>query len=312
MKSIFQFIKQYRLYVIVIIPIVIATVIAVIIVASENQSPPKQTGSETSLTELSASDTASQTFTVSDTSSGTDTGISSDTDTTPPQTEVATFPMTEDASEIIPISESENNTLILSGSINVPVFQNPNGSSVIASVNSSLHSVGELFTEYALGIPLSAAKDALNAGGIGLPYYFTADYTVTNNSSTVLSVVFVKNEATGGSHEYMSNYCVNYDLATGAELKLSEVFSCSYETCLDRLITYAEALISQNPELYFDDYSGLIRRASLSNKWYFNSEGLVLVYNPFEIAPYTTGIVTFTVPYSEISDILTINPLDVE
>ena len=39
----------------------------------------------------------------------------------------------------------------------------------------------------------------------------------------------------------------------------------------------------------------------------YSDEGLIVLYNPYEIASYSQGIIEFTIPYSEISSFLNIN-----
>ena len=36
----------------------------------------------------------------------------------------------------------------------------------------------------------------------------------------------------------------------------------------------------------------------------YTEEGLILAYNVYEIAPYSTGLIDFTIPYEEADDYL--------
>ncbi len=38
----------------------------------------------------------------------------------------------------------------------------------------------------------------------------------------------------------------------------------------------------------------------------FSDEGLIILYNPYEIASYSQGIIEFTIPYDTINDYLNI------
>jgi len=276
-----NFFKKYRLYILVSLPVVIAMVAAAIIVAADNPG--------------STADAA---------------GTAAQSTSAPYRENIAetTAPEPEYTDLITEISETQDGTLVLSGSVTVPVFSNPGGSDIIDSVNNSLATLGNRFLSEAKDKPLTYAKTELAAGGDDLPYTYDARYSVALCSDTVISVVFTVEKNLGDEHEAVSVYCVNYSLSNGKELSLSDIFSCGSGVFLPEIHSYVETRISADPSQYYSDYAGLIELMDYSDKWYFSPNGFVIVYEPYEIASYSAGVVSFTIPCSELSDILAINP----
>lgn len=55
--------------------------------------------------------------------------------------------------------------------------------------------------------------------------------------------------------------------------------------------------MAENPGVYFDDYRKLIAQYFNEEQYYLTPQGVAIYYQQYEIAPYSTGIVVFTVPY---------------
>jgi len=59
----------------------------------------------------------------------------------------------------------------------------------------------------------------------------------------------------------------------------------------------ADENMQQQP-IYFEDYRNLIVQHFNPASYYLSNDGLVIYYQQYEIAPYATGIVEFTIPFS--------------
>lgn len=71
---------------------------------------------------------------------------------------------------------------------------------------------------------------------------------------------------------------------------------------LDEIIRQAEENQTQNPGIYFEDYKKLILENFNVNSFYLTNNGIEIYFQQYEIAPYVTGIVTFTIPYSMVTN----------
>ncbi len=125
-------------------------------------------------------------------------------------------------------------------------------------------------------------------------------------SYTVRSTVY-----SGGMHAQDSDTTLNFDAQTGKQLSLDDIFDVTADIYLPRLhaeilrIIDAEKLTAEPTEfLYYENYAEVLTANFFNDKWYLTDDTLYLIYQPYEIAPYTAGVITFAVPYSSIADIL--------
>ncbi len=128
------------------------------------------------------------------------------------------------------------------------------------------------------------------------PLFFNNEYISLNIS---------KYAYTGGAHGMLQNTIVNIDKKSGEILTLKDLISEDSEKKLSEIITD-----------YVAKNKGLDETTSLKKAGFFNKTlppasnfavtpyGLFFVYNPYEIAPYSMGIITVFIPEKELDDIL--------
>ncbi|AJR02756.1 DUF3298 and DUF4163 domain-containing protein [Siansivirga zeaxanthinifaciens] len=121
---------------------------------------------------------------------------------------------------------------------------------------------------------------------------------VSNPKLTSISITSYTN--TGGAHGNTSINFLNFNSVTGEKLSLEDIFN--------------DLLAFKNiAKEYFDqaikDKNGLFNPETfeLPENIGFTKEGVILLYNSYEIAPYSTGIIEFTIPIEKISKLLAIN-----
>lgn len=118
-----------------------------------------------------------------------------------------------------------------------------------------------------------------------------------------LSVYIDKYEFTGGAHGSTVRSSDTWELSSGTNIPLYTFFKrgTDYERLLtEEIIKQAEYNMKQNPGIYFDDYKNLILKNFNQQNFYLTPQGLVIYYQQYDIAPYSTGIVEFTIPYKTI------------
>lgn len=130
------------------------------------------------------------------------------------------------------------------------------------------------------------------------------EYQVVNE---VLSIRMVFSQFTGGAHPmtYMKSY--NFDLKTGNILKIGDIFNNDgkkvYKEIVDNEI---KSKINENPDNYFvDEFKGI----NENTQYYLTKDGVVIFFQLYELAPYSSGIPEFKIPYSFFEDKLNINNL---
>lgn len=100
---------------------------------------------------------------------------------------------------------------------------------------------------------------------------------------------------------------ISYDSQTGDELKLADLGSSS-----EKLVnTVSEKILvsfNEDPkyrDVFFNEgYTETIKSLVSDGHWYLSADGIVIIANPGEIADAAAGFYEFTVPYSELGDVI--------
>lgn len=139
---------------------------------------------------------------------------------------------------------------------------------------------------------------------------FTASYYDESASSCylagdVVSVRLENSSYTGGAHGnyYTSGYL--FDLRTGQFIdatQLAEDPEAFRTAAAERLVEKADA-IEEKREDYWPDYQEILGRWN-EGTVLFNEEGMVAVYSPYDLGPYSMGPLELTVDYDELADLM--------
>jgi hypothetical protein len=126
----------------------------------------------------------------------------------------------------------------------------------------------------------------------------TLDVTKTGLVGLVYSI---SSYAAGAAHPNNFNLTFNYDLTTGKVLTLEELFQSGTDY-LGSLSQYCmEDLRSQNR---LDFQEGVLPKPENFQNWAITSNGLKIVFDPYQVAPYASGTNEVLIPYQRIKDIL--------
>ena len=139
-------------------------------------------------------------------------------------------------------------------------------------------------------------------------YYCKILYAPTRIDKTVVSLLGTETVFTGDVRAEVTNTCVNYDLLTGNVMTLGQILTEESDAA-DRLCQALVEVLGERAEELYSDYADTITRRFQSDlqqeaTWYFSAEGLCFYFAPYDIAPYSTGAVFATVPYSRLLGIL--------
>lgn len=135
------------------------------------------------------------------------------------------------------------------------------------------------------------------------PYDAVMKYTITQNSNCILSTYFDQYEYTGGAHGMTLRTSTTYSLQTGDNITLKNIFKgiLNYKSILiDEIKKQAEKNILDNPGIYFENYLELIEKSFNENSFYLTEDAINIYYQQYDIAPYATGIVVFSLTYKEL------------
>lgn len=158
---------------------------------------------------------------------------------------------------------------------------------------------------------LAAAKQAYTSGGEWNPHLLQLKYSPARIDAGILSLRGEKTSYTGGAHAAYSGESVTYDLLTGNVLGLADIMQDTVTTdTLLQLVSDALADRIENESItLFTTYEETLKqlfRSDLSNyeNWYLSANGLILYFDPYEIAPFSEGTVSAEIPYGRLIGIL--------
>lgn len=124
------------------------------------------------------------------------------------------------------------------------------------------------------------------------------NYTVTLNKNGCLSLFSDRYEYTGGAHGTTLREADTWDLTKGCLLPLSSFFPNCPNYCeyvIERIIRQADADMKEDPHIYFENYRELIRENFNPCNFFLTESGITVFFQQYEIAPYSSGIVGFTI-----------------
>ena len=153
----------------------------------------------------------------------------------------------------------------------------------------------------------------LNGGGLpkkgDLALYYrhhvVGTYALTRPSAGYLSVVFTVERQRGGAHNNWESKVFSFDLKTGRLLQAGELFTGTAK----QLARLQERLGELAGEAGVDEYETKEFRIIVDKpkkappnmqKIALTRDGLVFIYDPYEIASYSQGTIMLTVPVKEL------------
>jgi hypothetical protein len=133
-------------------------------------------------------------------------------------------------------------------------------------------------------------------------YGAALNYVVTYNQNCYLSTYSDNYQFTGGAHGITIRKSDTFNLNTGNTVRLNSFFDNlnARKVVLNEIVKQADLIMQNNPGIYFDNYKELIVKNFNANSFYLTPSDIVIYYQQYDIAPYVTGIVEFTIPYALI------------
>jgi len=195
-------------------------------------------------------------------------------------------------------------TAVLSLSITYPKVVLPHNSPAQNNINCHISAQVYDFYHYASDDlcrqAVAACGDAQKNGFPFHNYDAVLRYEAAYNSNCYLSLYRDQYVYTGGAHGNTVRASDSWNLSGGCVLPLSFFFPPGQDYrafLIEQIFKQADWQMQQNPGIYFKDYRALIVKNFNEKSYYLTPSGMAVYYQQYEIAPYSTGIVVFTVPY---------------
>ena len=155
-----------------------------------------------------------------------------------------------------------------------------------------------------------SAKNAYTGNSSNwIAYLYHLTYSPTRIDSAVLSLFGNNAVYSGAVHPERACVSASYDMVTGDVLTLASIMAKDAKT-EDICNLVLENLAARKKELYlYPGYENTVKQRfttdpSIDEAWYFSPSGLCFYFAPYEIAPYSSGVVTVEIPYEKLTAIL--------
>jgi hypothetical protein len=131
-------------------------------------------------------------------------------------------------------------------------------------------------------------------------YEVLSIYQITYNNNCIVSLYSDYYTYLGGAHGTTERTSETWDFQTGKRLSLSDYFPDDpmfMESILAEISRQVTDRLEKEPSTYFEDYPSLIQGNFNIEGFYVTPEGIVIYYQQYDIAPYSTGIPEFLLPF---------------
>ncbi len=142
------------------------------------------------------------------------------------------------------------------------------------------------------------------------PAWFNHRISINGTTSTGLSGCInytIKSESySGGAHGYYADIYMNFDPTSGQEIKLCDIFTVNFEEPLSATLIQAlgRELGATTPEQINEKGYFNIRELYPTENFLLAADSIIFLYNPYDIAPYSTGQTRIAVGYNELQGII--------
>lgn len=139
------------------------------------------------------------------------------------------------------------------------------------------------------------------------PYSAEMSYSLERADGKIISFLFRSYDYIGGAHGGQALYGMTFDAQTGEKLTL-ETLGESEQAIRDE----AEPILMQQADEMqeafergerdmglFEEYADYMPDVLTQESWYLTKDGMGVVANEYLIAPYSTGPITFHIPYEQ-------------
>ncbi|MFD0941597.1 DUF3298 and DUF4163 domain-containing protein [Pedobacter boryungensis] len=136
-------------------------------------------------------------------------------------------------------------------------------------------------------------------------WWLTISVKLLRQTNNYIALQYINSDYSGGAHPNTSFSYLNYNTKTNSALTLDSLIATNQR---EKLVSVAEAIFRKDEKLttteplsgkyFFSD-----DKFHLPENFYVSNKGLVFLYNPYEIKPYSEGITKLTIPFSTLKGI---------
>ena len=127
-------------------------------------------------------------------------------------------------------------------------------------------------------------------------YEVYMSFEVTFNVRRIISLYVDEYIFSGGAHGNTIRSSQTWNLDKGIIVPLENFFPNNPYFMID-ILKEINKQIAKEPEIYFENTCSLVLETFDPKSYYLTQEGIVIYFQQYDIAPYSSGIRTFTIEY---------------
>ncbi|MFA6276445.1 MAG: DUF3298 domain-containing protein [Pedobacter sp.] len=136
-------------------------------------------------------------------------------------------------------------------------------------------------------------------------WWLIIDIKVLHQTNNYIALQYINSDYSGGAHPNTSFSYLNYNPKTNVTLTLDSLVATNQH---EKLVSIAEAIFRKDEKLSATEqltgkYFFRDDKFHLPENFYVSNKGLVFLYNPYEIKPYSEGITKLIIPFSALKGI---------
>lgn len=191
---------------------------------------------------------------------------------------------------------------VLTYRIEYPSFTTTCSQTAAQEINALYAEEAKAAETYCQTVLFSAAADQAGSllPGAHFPgFQWLLTYRLTYNRGCITSLYLEQYSYMGGAHGNTVRTSDTWDFKDGRRLTLPDFCEpgspeLSWRPAmLQEIERQVKERLSKTPGAYFDDYPVLLRQSFQPAQFYLVPDGIVIYYQPYDIAPYATGLPEF-------------------
>ena len=146
-------------------------------------------------------------------------------------------------------------------------------------------------------------------------YSSTCTAGLTRSDTSIVSLRIFSSDYSGGAHGMYAYYGETFDVKTGNLLALDDVLADAAGFYPEAAKYITNELVSTYGDGLFEGYEQSVADTLSPGQtqcWYLTGNGIVIVFNPYEVGPYAMGVAEITLPYTEFGSYLKEEYLPIE
>ncbi len=196
--------------------------------------------------------------------------------------------------------------IVLTYNINYPQFISNKCPKNLTKLNAFYKENAEIFEQYCRDTLFTEAVEQyheMKENNFPFhPYEAIVEYKVTYLTCQFIGLYFDKYIYTGGAHGNTVRHSDTWNLSTGRTMNISEYFP-DKPNYIDEILSFIVDEITdqlKDPDLkgtYFETYPQDVYDTWNEDDFYLTPSGIVVYFQQYAIAPYSSGILEFLIPF---------------